>query len=70
MRKLFENKKIEYLRKEKNLSQCQLAKFVGKSRANLSRREKGLVEPSIMESWKLSDFFEVSIDYLFGRKEN
>ena len=65
----FKNNKIAELRKEKNLSQRQLANEIGTSQANLSRWEKGLNEPSIVECWRLADFFDVSIDFLCGRKE-
>ena len=65
----FSKNKIAELRKEKGLSQHQLAKEIGTSQANLSRWEQGLIEPSIIECWKLADFFEVSIDLLCGRKE-
>jgi len=51
------------------LSQRQLAKEIGTSQANLSRWEQGIVEPSVVECWKLADFFDVSIDVLCGRKE-
>ncbi len=69
MDKGFKNNKIMELRKEHNLSQRALAKIVGTSQANLSRWEKGYIEPSIMECWKLADYFCVSIDLLCGRKE-
>jgi len=65
----FRNNKITELRKEKGLSQRQLAKKIGTSQANLSRWEQGVIEPSVIECWKLADFFEVSIDLLCGRKE-
>ena len=65
----FKNNKIAELRKEKGLSQRQLAKEIGTSQANLSRWEQGLNEPSIVECWKIADFFDVSVDYLLGRKE-
>ena len=65
----FDKNKIADLRKEKGLSQRQLAKEIGTSQANLSRWEQGLNEPSIIECWKLADFFEVSIDVLCGRNE-
>ena len=65
----FTNNKITELRKEKGLSQRQLAKELGTSQANLSRWEQGLNEPSIIECWKIADFFDVSIDFLCGRKE-
>lgn len=69
MKYSFENNKILSLRKEKNLSQCQLAKIIGTSQANLSRWEKGIIEPSVIECWKIADYFEVSIDYICGKSE-
>lgn len=65
----FFNNKIEELRKEKKLSQRELAKLVGTSQANISRWEMGMTEPSIIECWKLADYFGVSIDFLCGRTE-
>ena len=65
----FYGNKIAELRKEKGLSQNSLAKEIGTSQANLSRWEKGLNEPSIIECWKLADFFDVSIDVICGRKD-
>lgn len=65
----FKNNKIEELRKTRNLSQRQLAKEISTSQANLSRWEQGLNEPSIVECWKIADFFDVSIDLVCGRKE-
>ena len=65
----FFNNKIAELRKEKGLSQRQLAKELGTSQANLSRWEQGSNHPSIIECWKIADYFEVSIDVLCGRTE-
>ncbi len=65
----FKDNKIAELRKLANLSQRQLAKELGTSQANLSRWEQGLNEPSIIECWKIADFFDVTIDELCGRKE-
>lgn len=69
MKYSFNNNKIAELRKEKGLTQRQLAKEIGTSQANLSRWEQGLNEPSIVECWKIANFFEVSIDVVCGRKE-
>ena len=69
MERNFNNNKIAVLRKENGLSQRALAIKIGTSQANISRYEEGLFEPSVIECWKLADFFEVSIDYLCGRKE-
>lgn len=65
----FKGNKIYELRKENGLSQRQLAKELGTSQANLSRWEQGLNEPSIIECWKIADFFDVSIDFVCGRKD-
>ncbi len=65
----FNNNKLAVLRNEKGLSQCQLAKLIGTSQANLSRWEKGIIAPSILECWKIADYFDVTIDYLCGRTE-
>ena len=65
----FRKNKIVEFRKERGLSQRQLATQIGTSQANLSRWEQGLNEPSVIECWKLADFFETSIDVLVGRKE-
>ena len=65
----FKKNRISELRVEKQISQRQLAIKINTSQANLSRWEKGLVEPSVIECWRMADFFDVSIDYLCGRKE-
>lgn len=65
----FKNNKISALRKEKKLSQLKLSKELGTSQANLSRWEKGIIIPSVVECWKIANYFDVSMDYLCGRKE-
>ena len=60
---------IKELRQNASLSQSKLAKELGTSQANLSRWEKGIIEPSILECWKIADFFGVSIDVVCGRDE-
>ena len=69
MERNFKNNKIAVLRKNQGLSQRQLAKEIGTSQANLSRWEQGLNEPSIIECWKLADYFDLPIDIICGRKE-
>jgi transcriptional regulator with XRE-family HTH domain len=65
----FKKNRIKELRENIHYSQRELAVAIHTSQANLSRWEKGLNEPSIVECWKLAVFFDVTIDYLFG-KEN
>ena len=65
----FKKNNIVELRQNANLSQVKLAQALRTSQANISRWEKGLNEPSILECWKIADFFGVSIDYVCGREE-
>ena len=65
----FKLNKIAELRIEKNITQKQLAELIETSQPNISRWEQGIIEPSIIECWKLADFFGVTIDFLCGRKD-
>ncbi|MBR3803939.1 MAG: helix-turn-helix transcriptional regulator [Clostridia bacterium] len=65
----FSKNNIAELRKSKNLTQRQLAQAIGTSQANLSRWEQGVITPSVIECWKIADFFDVSIDVICGRRE-
>lgn len=65
----FSDNKIAELRNDAHISQRQLAKEIGTSQANLSRWEKGIIAPSVLECWRLANYFDVSIDFLCGRKE-
>ena len=65
----FSNNKIKELRLEKGLSQRELAAKTNIKQANISRWEAGLVVPNVLDVWTLANFFNVSIDYLIGRRE-
>lgn len=58
---------IKELRKEKGLTQRQLATLVNLKQANISRWESGKIVPNVLDCWKLADFFDVTLDYLVGR---
>ena len=58
--------KIEKLRKEKNLTQTELAKALMLKQDTISRIEKGRREISNSELVAISKFFGVSTDYLLG----
>lgn len=55
-------------RKELNLTQAQIAEYVGVSRAAVSKWEKGQSYPDITLLPKLAKFFNTSIDALLGYK--
>jgi transcriptional regulator with XRE-family HTH domain len=60
-------KRIVQLRKERNLTQKELASIVGVHFSHMSRYERGISLPSIDVVKKLAQMFHVSTDYLlFG----
>ena len=61
-------KRLKELREENNLTQEQLADKIDTTKQTLSRYEKNQREPGINIVTKIADFFEVSLDYLAGRK--
>ena len=61
--------KIKTLRKEWDMTQNQLADVLETTQRKISYWELGKVEPDLVSLWKIADFFDVSIDYLLGRKE-
>ena len=62
-------KGLKMIRKEKNLNQLKVAMDLNISREALSHYENGKREPSIDMLNKLSDYFNVSIDFLINGKE-
>lgn len=57
---------LSRLRKEKKITQEELAKFVGVTKATVSKWETGQSFPDILILPKLATFFDVSIDGLIG----
>jgi transcriptional regulator with XRE-family HTH domain len=60
--------KLVRLRKEKGLSQLQLAEEINVSRQAISRWEVGLAVPSREKLKALSELYHVSMDYLLSDK--
>lgn len=58
---------ITFLRKERGLSQKQVANDLGISQALLSHYEKGIRECGLDFLIKVAEYYEVSCDYLLGR---
>jgi transcriptional regulator with XRE-family HTH domain len=59
--------KISLLRKEKNLSQTELANQINCSRATLINYEGNKNTPPIDIAIKLAEIFNVTLDYLVGK---
>ena len=62
-------KRIQELRKEKGISQEELAWQAGVSRQAVSKWESGQSAPELDKLVLLSDYFQVSTDYLLKGKE-
>lgn len=62
-------KGLQIIRKKKNLNQLKVAMDLNISREALSHYENGKREPSLDMLNKMSEYFNVSIDYLINGKE-
>lgn len=62
-------KGLRIVRKEKNLNQLKVAMDLNISREALSHYENGKREPSLDMLNKMSEYFNVSIDFLINAKE-
>ena len=62
-------KRLTEQRKYNNMTQRDVAQKLGISQPSYIRYENGKAEPSIENLIKLADLFDVSIDFLCGRKE-
>lgn len=63
-------RRIKQLRKEKALTQKELANQVGSSHAQLNKYESGLNTPPLDRLLLLSEVLETSVDYLLAGQGN
>ncbi len=66
--KIFQLKLLE-LRKLNHLTQRDVASYLGISQPSYIRYENGGAEPTLENLVKLADLFDVSVDYLLGRRD-
>ncbi|RXZ84300.1 XRE family transcriptional regulator [Paenibacillaceae bacterium] len=59
--------RLRSLRKERKMTQEQLASFLNAVKSTISQYENNINEPDIETIKKLADCFDVSVDYLLGR---
>lgn len=62
--------RLKEIRKSKGISQLKLAMDLNTSQNTISRYETGEREPGIAELIKISDYFNISVDYLLNRTDN
>ncbi len=63
------SERLVQLRKEKGLTQVELAKILNTTQRRISYMELGKVEPDLSTLVALSNYFEVTTDYLIGIKD-
>ena len=61
--------KLAELRKERGVSQAKLAQSLGLDPSTVAKYETGDRQPDLFTLVRLADYFDVSTDYLLGRKE-
>lgn len=62
-------KRLRELRKEKNLSQADVAKLLGVTQQAVGNYESGSRDPDTATLTKLAGYFDCSVDYLLGRTD-
>jgi transcriptional regulator with XRE-family HTH domain len=61
--------RLRILRKSMKMSQVQLAGLLETSQASINRYETDNATPTPETLTRIADYFDVSLDYLFGRTE-
>ena len=61
--------RLRILREEAGFSQNKLAKLIGIQQSSLNRYESGFSNPTPETLLWFGDFFDVSMDYIFGRTD-
>ena len=63
-------KRIRDLREDKDLTQTQVAQFLGMSQTGYSKYETGENDIPTAILLKLADFYQTTTDYLLGRTDD
>lgn len=61
--------RLKELRKSNNLTQAELGKILGVGKTTVSMYETGNSTPSDEIKLKISEYFNVSLDYLLGKTD-
>ncbi|MBE6898862.1 MAG: helix-turn-helix transcriptional regulator [Ruminococcaceae bacterium] len=63
-------KRLRVLRESINISQESLALAIETTQSSINRYENGQTTPPVAIFRRYADYFDVSLDYIFGRTEN
>ena len=61
--------RLKILREGVGLSQTKIAKLAGATQSSINRYENNVANPTIRVLLWYADYFDVSLDYIFGRTE-
>jgi putative transcriptional regulator len=64
------NNRLEKIRKQRGINQEELAKALEVSRQTIGSLENGRYNPSILLAFKISRFFDMSIEEIFIYEED
>ena len=62
--------RLRSLRESVKLSQVKMAEIVGVKQSSLNRYELNQASPTFETLTRYADYFDVSMDYIFGRTDN
>ena len=62
--------RLRHLREGVKLSQMKMAEVVGVKQSSLNRYELNQASPTFETLLRYADYFDVSLDYIFGRTDN
>ena len=62
--------RLRYLRESVKLSQVKMAEIVGVKQSSLNRYELNQASPTFETLTRYADYFDVSMDYIFGCTDN
>ena len=62
--------KLRFLRESVKLSQVKMAEIVGVKQSSLNRYELNQASPTFETLTRYADYFDVSMDYIFGRTDH
>ena len=62
-------KRLKALREGIGISQMEMANAIGSSQSSVNRYENGQSTPPVELFRRYADYFDVSLDYIFGRTD-